>query len=368
LRDLIRANAGLLTVGVLTFIVMGAGQSVYGPALPTFARRFSLSLAGAGWLISAHWIGCALGVVLTFVAGPAITPRITLAVMAAGAAGVALGPAWGITLLSAVTFGFGYGLATVVFNPRVLQAFGAKGAAMLSLLNATFGVGAIGAPLVFVAMGSDPRLTFGLVGTLCALIWFGAGAAGGTRDIAPASPTQPFRPHWPILAFGAVAIGMEACLIGLGPTALIAAGETEVHAAELLSAFFLAFLAARTILIFTAHLLPAFTLYLAAVSGAMLSALGAILIAPGPFFVVTGFFTGLFFPSYYVSATRKMGQDSRVPATIVGAGLIGGIASPVLLARFLEGAADRAFFWVIGGVALTLALTALLSHRQMNRA
>ena len=38
---------------------------------------------------------------------------------------------------------------------------------MLSLLNATFGIGAIGAPLLFVALGNNPALTFGLCAIAC---------------------------------------------------------------------------------------------------------------------------------------------------------------------------------------------------------
>jgi MFS transporter, FHS family, glucose/mannose:H+ symporter len=368
MREMMRAHAGLLFAGVATFILMGAGQSVYGPALPAFARDFGQSLSSAGWLVSAHWVGCALGVVVMFLTGPRITPRGALAVMASGAAVIAAGAGWWGTLTGAVVYGGGYGMATVAFNPRVLRAFGARGTAMLSLLNATFGIGAIGTPLIFVALGSDPQRIFALIAGLSALVWFGAGAAG-RQDAggAATAATTPFRPHWPILGFGAVAIGMEACLIGLGPTALIAAGETEVRAAELLSTFFVAFLMSRTVLIFTAHLLPSFTLFTLAGAGAALSALGAIFLAPGLFFVMMGVCAGLFFPGYYVTASRRMGDDPRVPALIIAAGLVGGIGSPVLVARLLDGGGDRAFFWVLAGVAGAMALAAMASLRQLNR-
>jgi MFS transporter, FHS family, glucose/mannose:H+ symporter len=69
-------------------------------------------------------------------------------------------------------------MSTAVFNPRVLSAFGSTGPSMLSLLNATFGVGPIVAPLVFVALGSDPRWSFGLTALATAVIWISAGAAG----------------------------------------------------------------------------------------------------------------------------------------------------------------------------------------------
>ena len=365
MKDLIRANAGLLFAGVATFIVMGAGQSLYGPALPAFSRAYGVTAAAAGVLISAHWVGCFLGVGVMFLRGGTVTPRHALTLMAAGAAGIAAMPGWGLTLAAATVFGVGYGMSTAVFNPRVLRAFGARGPSMLSLLNATFGVGAIAAPLVFVALGSDPRWSFGLTAGLCALIWIGAGAVGRGAATA-AADARPFRPDWMILAFGMVAIGLEACLVGLGPSALIRAGVAEPRAAELLSGFFVVFLLARVVLIFTAHRIAPFTLFTLAMALAAVCALGAGIVSPAVFFVAMGAPAGLFFPGFYVTASALMGEDTRVPPTIIAAGLVGGILSPVLVAPLMQGMGERGFFWLIAGVTAGLTLLALLAGRRMR--
>jgi MFS transporter, FHS family, glucose/mannose:H+ symporter len=223
-KDLIRTHAGLLFAGVATFVMMGAGSRCMGRRCRPSRAIFGVSLAEAGMLVSAHWVGCFLGVGLMYLKGGGITPRHALAAMALGAAGVAALAGGGRRLLAAMVFGMGYGLSTAVFNPRVLRAFGTFGPSMLSMLNATFGVGAIAAPLIFVAMGSDPRWSFGMTAALAAAIWLFAGPAGRVAA-APAGAVRPFKPHWGIMGFGAVAIGMEACLIGLGPTALIRAGS-----------------------------------------------------------------------------------------------------------------------------------------------
>jgi hypothetical protein len=364
-KDLIRAHAGLLFAGVASFVMMGAGQSLYGPALPVFSRAFGISQGQAGMLVSAHWVGCFIGVALMYLRGAGITPRHALAAMALGAATVAAMAGWGVTLAGAAVFGLGYGLATAVFNPRVLWAFGTYGPSMLSLLNATFGVGAIAAPLVFVALGSDPRWSFGLTAALAAAIWFLAGPAGRAATAAAAG-SAPFRPHWPVLGFGMVAIGMEACLIGLGPTALIRAGLAEATAAELLSGFFVVFLLARTALIFVAHRVPPFRLFTAAVGLAGVCALGAALVSPAVFFVALGAPAGLFFPGFYVTASGRMGDDLRVPPAIVAAGLVGGIGAPLVLAPLMAGMGDRGFFWVVAAVLLLLAAVALAVGRKMR--
>lgn len=364
LKDLIRAHAGLLFAGLASFVMMGAGQSLYGPALPAFSRSLAISEAQAGVLVSAHWVGCFIGVALMYLRGTGITPRHALAAMALGAAGVAAMAGWWPTVAGAMLFGAGYGLSTAVFNPRVLRAFGRQGPAMLSLLNATFGLGAIAAPLVFVALDSDPRWSFGLTAALTAVIWLFAGPAG-RKGAAAAGRTGVFRPHWGIMGFGAVAIGLEACLIGLGPTALIRAGVAEATAAELLSAFFVVFLAARVALIFVAHRIAPFALFTLAVALAAGCALGAALLSPPVFFVALGAPAGLSFPGFYVTATGKMGEDIRVPPTIIASGLAGGIGGPLVLAPLMAGMGERGFFWILAGVTLLLTVAAVLSLRRM---
>ncbi len=364
-RDLMKANAGLLIVGIATFVLMGAGQSLYGPALPAFSRAFGVTIGTAGLLVSAHWVGCAMGVAGMFFQGRHVTPRHVVILMGLGAALIATGLGWWTTVLGAVVFGCGYGCSTVVFNPAMLRAFGARGPAMLSLLNATFGVGAIGAPLVFVALSNDPALTFALCAGLAAVIALGAGTAWKSKAVVADNVPTTFNLHLPILGFGMMAIGLEAILIGLGPAALIAAGETEVHAAQLLSAFFLAFLASRVLLIFIAHRLPAFTLYLIALTGTCIAALGAAMIEPGIFFVIMGAFAGVFFPGFYVTASGKMGLHPRVAPTIIAAGLIGGICAPLILSPWLDQLGERGFFWVIAAFTAAIALTALANLRRM---
>jgi fucose permease len=367
LRALIRTHAALLFAGVTTFTLMGAGQSLYGPALPAFAREFGLTVGQAGWLVSALWIGSATGVAVMFLLGRHVTPRHALGVMVIGAGIIAAGPGWIGTVIGSIIFGTGYGISTVVFNPRVLQAFGAKGPSMVSLLNAMFAVGAIVAPLGFVAIGSNPHLAFAAVAGICALIWVFAGTSGREAEVGTGRATQPYRFRPLILIFGTVCIGIEACLIGLGPTALIRAGATEVEAAQALSAFFVAFLIARSVLVFTAHLIPAFTIYTGAMVGAAAAALAATILPAVPFFIVMGAFSGLFFPGFFVTASRLMGDDPKVTPTIIAAGLVGGISSPVILGMLVDDMGDRGFFQIIAALTLLTAGAALVLLRRLNR-
>lgn len=365
--NLARARLALLMVGITTFVMMGAGQSIYGPALPAFQRNLSLTEGQASLLISAHWIGCAFGVAAMYLRGAAIGPVHCLALMAIGALVVATGASYPLTILGALIFGGGYGIATVVFNPRILRAFGARGPAMLSLVNATFAFGAIAAPLIFVNTGSRIALGFGGVAALAFAIWIASLFLPRDANPAPRASGR-FDPRLGLMVYAVMGIGIEAALIGLGPTALIATGVGEDTAGRLLSAFFLAFLGARLALVFAAHLVAPFTLYLIAVIGTALLALGAALWTAPMFFVAMGGFAGLFFPGFYVAATRVMGDDPRVTSTIIAAGLVGGIAAPVLLGSIMGLLGDHGFFWLIAVIASATAIAAVIRGRPAMRA
>lgn len=366
MRDLIRANLGLLLTGIAAFVLLGAGQSLFGPALPAFSRSFGVTTGQAGILVSALWVGSACGIALMYFQGARITPRHALVLVCLGAAILASMAAWSVMIIGAVVLGTGSGICAAVFNPRILRAFGSRGPSMLSLLNASFGLGAIAAPLVFIALGNDPRWSFGVLALVAAGLWLLTGGSGQVGTTEARAATVPFRPRWLILGFGAFAIGLEATLIGLGPTALIRAGKTETNAAELLSAFFLTFLFARIVLIFTAHLIPSFGLFLGAMVGICALTALATVIDPAWPFIFMGAFASLFFPGFYVTATRLMGDDLRVPPTIIAAGLVGGISFPFLIAPMLEGMGERGLFQLVAGMTLAISLAALASLRAMR--
>ena len=357
------AHAGLVVAGLVSFVLMGAGQSLYGPAVPVFARDFGIGTGQAGFLVSAHWIGAAAGVALMYVAGDRVTPRMTLAAMATGAGGIALGAGWWVTLAAAAVVGFGYGLAAGIYQ---LAAFGARGPSMLAFLNAIFGIGAIGAPLVFVAIGGDPALAFAVVAAMAVATFVLARVAPAPAAAALAAGS--FRPRPGILGFGALAIGTEACLIGLGPTGLIARGVSEAGAAQLLSAFFAAFLLARLALVPLAGRIVPFVLLATAltVSGACAAGLAA----GGPvwLFVAMGAAAGLFFPAFYMAGVGQMGSDARVAPTLIAAGLAGGISAPLIMGAVMGAIGNGILFALVAVLTLAAAAMAWPMVRAMRAA
>ncbi len=346
----------LLLTGCAAFAMMGAGLSLYGPSVLSYQHLFGLTTGQAGWVLSAHWAGSLSGVLIMFLFPGVIGPRPGLFLLAVGGALLGAGLSWAVTLAGAVTLGLGYGLLTAVFNPRILQTFGARGPAMLALINAVFSFGAILAPLAFSLVTRHPERLFMIMGGVTALVFLAAGRASRVKpEVGPAG--SGFRLNLPILVLGAFGIGLEVSLVGLGPAALVRTGIDEASAAKLLSAFYLTFLFGRIGLIFLAHRLPAFAIFLAGMALTSLGLWGCAIISPAWFFAPLGLAAGLFFPGYYVAGSALLGKDPRVSPFLIGVAQMGAAVLPVLLAQTMEPLGTRGFFWITA--VLTLALTVI---------
>ncbi len=362
-----RARLLLLIAGMTAFILTGALQGVMGPAIPLFEARFAIDTATASWVLSCLGLGGFASLVILYFAGHRVTPRMGLSLMAAGAAGLALAPGFLPAVAAALVFGMGFGSVAAMFNQRVLLAFGARGTAMLSLLNAAFSIGSISAPLAFLASGNRPEVIFTVVAGFAALtLLIAAPGNRPARNAAAPTPSQPFRFHLPILAFGMIGIGIEVSLAGLGPSGLIRAGLPADEASRLLSAHFLALLAGRLVLTAVGERLGGFAIYTGAILATALCGLLAILVATGPFFVAMGFFAGMFFPGYYVTATAKMGDDPRVSPVILATAQVGVVVVPLVVARIMPLMGEMGYFWLLTVTAGLVSLLALASYRRMS--
>ena len=70
-----------------------------------------------------------------------------------GAAGIAFAPAWAAVLVAAFGLGVGFGVVVVEINVLFADGFGERATAMLNLLGACFGAGAVLGPLAVAATG-----------------------------------------------------------------------------------------------------------------------------------------------------------------------------------------------------------------------
>lgn len=354
----VKKNSLLLVGSIIAFVLMGAGQSLMGPALPEFRQIFDLSVASASMAVTAQWVGALLGVIALFFGGQRDWTRLAFGLLVVGAALMALQISWPITLLGSLAFGAGYGASLALVNSRLLQAFEKAGPSMVSLVNALFGGGAIVAPLVFVALARNPELSFGIlaVGLILPFLlsFFFPPQRKAEKSI---EEKQTSSISFPTLLIGASGTAVEACLIGLGPVILVGASFSDSEAASALSLFFVFFLGGRILLSFVGHRLPAAPMLIGGFLGsAVLLFCAGSGISPTLTYPIAGFFIGSIFPNFFVFGSNRMGKDSRTGSIIVTAALAGGVAGPLIVGQVVADMPPLTPFWLLAAYSAFIAV------------
>lgn len=161
----------------VAFVLLGAVNAFFGPSIPALRSRFGLEPAGAGAALSMFFAGAVAGVLIAGVAH--IRTRndrlliTALAVMAAGALGFALAANWPLALAASLLCGLGAGGMDYALNTLFSVGFGERSPAMLGILNANFGLGAVAGPLLISLVGvANYPEAFGTAAALLAVSAF----------------------------------------------------------------------------------------------------------------------------------------------------------------------------------------------------
>lgn len=369
----------LFAVGLAAFALIGAQQALYGPAFPSLQARYAIGVGDVGQIVSAHFAGGLVGVLL---AAPLLQPfgyRRLVAVaalgVAVGLAAVVLAPAWPIALASAVGAGLGFGLLVSLFNLAFARAFGVRSTQALAVLNASYGIGAVLGPVpVALALdrgGGAAALAPGFFG-LAALALVIAVAAAATRSwptlpsprMAGATPLR-----WGVVAgFGAalgVYVALESNTAAWAPTHL--ALELDVGRAALAtSAFWGAVTAGRLVV----AALPSRIAPGAFVVGSGLASAAALGLAYVPGFglaayALVGLAVAPVFPAMIAWLARAFPDSvERVAPVVLAAGNLG----PVLGAPVVGAAAAWVGAAVVPSVLLVFAAVLVVLALALRRA
>jgi FHS family glucose/mannose:H+ symporter-like MFS transporter len=172
------------------FVLLGALQAYYGPAIPALRARFGLAPSGAGLALSMLFGGAVAGVLVGGILHRHTRNSRLLVtsflVMAGGALGFALSPNWFCALAASLVSGFGAGGMDYGLNQLFAIGFGRRSPAMLGILNAFFGVGAIAGPLTISLLGAhNYRYAFAATAVLLVI------ACGFFRTVRDAEPKHP---------------------------------------------------------------------------------------------------------------------------------------------------------------------------------
>lgn len=141
-----------LSGAAITLLILGTIASVYGPLLGTISHRYDVSLPVAGITLIMNFIGALIGsLTATYLVRRTEGRNIllpALLVIAAGAALIAIGEDWAVFVFSVAVVGVGFGVLDFSLNHLLARTKVGGRAARLTVVNATYGVGAVAGPLL----------------------------------------------------------------------------------------------------------------------------------------------------------------------------------------------------------------------------
>ncbi|MEU6549320.1 MFS transporter [Streptomyces sp. NPDC046915] len=366
------------------FVLIGALQALYGPAIPAFRREFGLSPSAAGLGLSAHFVGGVSGVLLFDRLYGRIGNRRILAashlLMALGAACFALAPNWPAALAAALLAGLGFGGIDYGLNQLFAVGFGHRSTAMLNVLNAHFGIGAILGPALIGAVGAEhyPAVFLGFALANLPLLL----CLKGVRDRAPQPAGAAGEPGGgPVLARSLASVlavfvalyvlhvGIEAGVGGWEPTHLETVGYGAGAAATATSVYWLMMTVGRFLVAPLALRCTAQSLITVSCAGMTVCLLLAAVPGLAPYaYAGVGLFIAPIFPTGLPWLHRAAPRVRRAGALVIAASMVGGVAAGPLLGKAIEWSGIRAVPLLLCALsALCLAATLWLIHGTRTR-
>ncbi|WP_425579521.1 MFS transporter [Streptomyces coacervatus] len=356
-------------------------QALYGPAIPGLRTEFGLSPSGAGLGLSLHFSGGVAGVLAFNAVHSRISNRALLAasygLMALGAACFALAPDWPLALAAAFLGGLGFGGIDYGLNQLFAAGFGDRSTAMLNVLNAHFGIGAVLGPAVVAWLGPDEyAYAFGACAALAAVLVPLGSNGVRTRAVEPArtSADEPSDkqtgspggrlPHILIgfLALYILNVGVEAGVGGWEPTHLETVGYSATVAASATSVYWLMMTAGRFLVVpITLRYSPERILTICAAGMTVCLLLARVKGVAPVAYAGVGLFIAPVFPTGLPWLNRALPQARRAGAWVIAASMIGGVAAPPLLGVGIEASGIHAVPWLLTALsAASLAATVWL--------
>lgn len=382
-----RLFTGAATVAACAgFVLFGGLSAFFGPAIPALRDRFGLAPAAAGLAPSMFYIGAVTGVLVAGAMQRHMRNNRLLItafhVMALGALGFALAPNWPCALAAALLCGLGAGGLDCGLNNLFSVGFGERSPAMLGILNAHYGLGAVAGPLVISSVGARgyPE-AFGAVAVLLVVASIFLRTVRTTQSAAT-SPTQAGRPGRGTALLTLVATflalnAFQACVeAGVGawePTYLQTELErSAVYAANATAGFWLMLTLGRLLVApMTARWSAPAIVTVSCIGSTVCLALASI--HPfAPFaFAGVGLFTAPAFPVALPWLNRSA-PDLRWAGTgAILATNLGGVAAGPLTGLGIERFGDDCVPWLLAAASaacVVLSLRLALATRRAGRA
>lgn len=345
-------------------VLVGATASLYGPLLVEISQKFRLSLPTAGLVLSVHFVGAFAGVPLGWRAMRAYRGATVLAgalvCLALGALVVALASWWPLFLCGVFVVGLAFGSLDFSLNTMLARTSLGERAHRLSVANAGYGLGAVIAPLLVIAVGTRnfPVLFGGVAFVALALSLLNGGirAAPLTREVRQRERDTHHLQRRPILVVFIAAyityVATESSASGWIAAQLHGEGRPTALASLVTGGFWLGLALGRTVggplhRRFRAERLVFASLGLA-IAAALLATSGAI----APFaYPILGLALASVYPMGLIWFTVLCPNDSDGLALIILFMMIGGIIGPGVESASVSLSDVRAVPFVIAGFA-----------------
>ncbi|WP_328767840.1 MFS transporter [Streptomyces sp. NBC_00286] len=364
------------------FVLIGMLQALYGPAVPGLREEYGLTPSGAGLGLSLHFTGGVAGVLVFNAIHSRISNRALLgasyALMAAGGAGFALAPNWPLALAAAFLAGLGFGGIDYGLNQLFAVGFGERSTAMLNILHAHFGIGAVLGPALIAWTGPDGyAYAFGACAVLAGALILCTGGVGSEEPaLSVEKPAATggllSRVLIGFLVLYILNVAVETGVGGWEPTHLETIGYSTTVAASATSVFWLMMTVGRFLVVpLTLRYSPERILTVCA-AGMTVCLLLALIPGAAPWaYAGVGLFIAPVFPTGLPWLNRALPQAKRAGAWVIAASMIGGVAAPPLLGMGIEVSGIRAVPWLLtalsgAGLVATvwlIRLTNLISER-----
>lgn len=356
------------TVGVLVLAAaVGFLLSLYGPSIPELRAAYGVGGGGSALVLSLHFAGAMTGIGWWGLERR-LAPRtwlVVAAVLAAGGAvGIAFAPAWPVVLAAAFGLGVGFGVVVVEINVLFAEAFGERTTAMLNLLGACFGAGAILGPLAVAASGGY-RLPFCLgAGAALAALALAGDLPRTARPPAPAGDRPPSAVVWGFVALCALYVGVENGIGGWETTSLRAGGAGQAAAASWTAGYWAAITTGRLLAIPLALRVPAPVL----AAGSLLLAAAGLGLAHVPAlapvaYTLAGLALGPVFPTALAWLAQAAPGARGATAIVFAAANLGGVVLPVMIGRLVDLSSPAVIPTAVLVVTLACLGAALLLRR-----
>ena len=324
---------------------MGAVAASLGAALPALRQHFDVGAAQGGSLVSLFNLG-SLAVIGVCGFGqrrlkPGWTITVVLGAFVAGCVLIFLAPSWDVLQVAAFVTGGGWGGLVLSLNTAFAQGFGDRGVLMVNVLNAAWGAGAIGGPLLEgVLVDVNARVLFlgaGLAATLCLPIrHFALALAEGPDDSRPAPgrrlPAGAIKLILPFAAIGLLYDGLENGVGAWESTHLTWIGFSTASAAQIAGSYWAGLTVGRLVIPVVASKLAPSTLVLSGICVANVALWSTSVSALTPYgYALAGLGLAPVLPTTLAWVGRVASSAQTVNAVILMAAMLGGVLSPGLI-------------------------------------